>query len=125
MITRKNFYQHLAIAFGIIIFLGINRYIKRERDNLQKIGVRNVCLIYTVGSNVRYGDKYCKYYYYVNGMQYEGVKAYDQTDISIKEGDFYEILYNPKKIDYSQINLNKKVPKDSVCGYFDGDCPFK
>ncbi len=127
-IVRKNVLQHFLIIVGVIIFFSINRYFKNIDKERKAENLRTVGYLYEVGYNVRASSITCRYYYYINNVRYLGVDGldnYKSTKYYIKEGNYYEIYYHPQKNNFSKIDLNKQVPKDSVCNYFEGDCPFE
>lgn len=127
-ITRKDIFQHLAIVFGILLFLYINRYVKKIDNEILNKNIRTVGYLYDIGHDVKVSNYVFRFYYFIDGVKYQGVDTRDSYKCSldtIQEGSFYEIVYHPKKKQYSEIDLGKKVSVDSICNYFEGDCPFK
>ncbi len=126
-ITRKDILQHLAIVFGVLLFLFINKHVRNVERERKNEDMRTVGYLYEIG----HGDvsNYVfRFYYFIDGIKYQGVDTRDSYKCSldtIQEGSFYEIVYHPKKKQYSEIDLGKKVSVDSICNYFEGDCPFK
>jgi hypothetical protein len=121
MKTKTN---NIFIIIGLLFFLVAYILINKRNKEVEESGIKTVGYIYYTGTNVQYGSKYCKYIYYSNRARYEGVKSYYKSEYNVKKKSFYEVIYDPKNPDNSDILLNNKISFDSVCTYFEEECPF-
>lgn len=124
-IDRVKILKHSAALLFFVFVIGVRFYLKRRGQELESVGKINVCNIYKLDRDVRNHQSVCRYYYFVIDEKYYGVEGYYESEYHTEEGEFYEILYHPDNNGRSKILLDRQVPKDSVCSYFDGDCPFK
>jgi hypothetical protein len=59
--------------------------------------------------------------YYVHHKKYEDGSL---SDKKFKVGSFFEVSYLPDNPEKSKMLFSKPVHPDSVCTYFENDCPF-
>jgi len=111
----------------IVVVLGILLYknnLKQKNLNLSDKGVFTVGKIINVAFPGRVstsGYSY-NYIYYVDNTAYEGGSL---SDKKYSEGSYFEVTYLPETPEQSRMEFNRPVIIDSVCVYFEGNCPFK
>jgi len=123
-INKVNILKPIVATLVLFLIFFSKYYVQKRYKNLKQIGKISIAYIYESGGMGAQAQTVCRYYYYVDGVKYYGVDSYYESEFHTKEGEYYEIIYHPDKHSFKKILFDKKVPKDSVCSYFKGDCPF-
>jgi hypothetical protein len=122
-LSRDNI---IAILVLIAVFIGIRIYQNTvDTVNIQlslngnttvgKIIKRDLPGARTI-SSIGY-----KFVYYVGGVKIEN---WISADKRFPVGSFFEVTYLPDAPRKSRLEFEIPVPPDSVCTYFEIDCPF-
>jgi hypothetical protein len=121
---KENILYIMILMFVLTLIIVYSKY-RREQDNsLAEKGNKTIGLIVKRNlpgartiSSVSYN-----YIFYVNSVQFTGGSLCDKK---YTEGSFFEVTYLKENPEKSRMEFTKPVKKDSVCIYFEGDCPFE
>jgi hypothetical protein len=121
---KENTFYLLLLGAAIIAILVYKNYRSEQNDIFSENGRKTVGLIFKrnlPGARTISSISY-SYIYYVDNTKYEGGSLSDEKYL---EGSYFEVTYLPESPEKSRMEFNQPVITDSVCVYFEGNCPFK
>ncbi len=120
---KENILYLLLLLASIIAIILYKNYRNEQSDILSRKGQKTVGLIFKrnlPGARTISSISY-NYIYYVQKIKYEGGSLSDEKYC---KGSYFEVLYLPDNPEKSRMVFDKPVNTDSVCNYFEEDCPF-
>lgn len=111
----KN-YQAIIVGVVILIFIVYVAVTKHELKNLQYNNDTTLCKVNYSAWLAGEGRYICKFYFFVQNRKYYGVEVHYNKNCFI--GDYYKIVYDPKKPKVNKIDFKQKFPIEEIVENF-------